>query len=205
LSLTNWVRAVLIASVLVNGPSYAQKTGETGIIPQAPDGIGLLLTLIKPVSTDEYAKFDTLVEAGSYGVSRAYQCSRNYECSGTINKSPEGKFVVFPVHTDYQSDHVSIPDDTPEGWEHIADYHTHPCIAGYATEVFSPSDLITNIIAQTVGFMGDLCTGKIHMFDPAIDKPNTKKMVEGVWLTEGRIVGQLKLTEPIKVIADEGP
>jgi hypothetical protein len=65
--------------------------------------------------------------------------------------------------------------------------------------------MIGNMISKDVGFMGDLCTGKIHMFDPEVDKPNTVQVEPGVWLTEGRIVGQLKLTEPIKVQADEGP
>jgi hypothetical protein len=157
------------------------------------------------VQASQLPTFSTLVEAGVHGVARAYQCSRYYECGGIIATDRVGKFVVFPVASDYASDHVSIDDDNlPDGYIVVATYHTHPCIARYVTQMFSPNDLMNAILGEAVAFMGDLCTGKVHEFDPNADKPNTEQVGPTLWLTQGRIVGQITLTEPIKIIAEEG-
>lgn len=156
------------------------------------------------IQAGQLPTFNTLVEAGVHGIARAYQCSRNYECGGIIASNQAGKFVVFPVKSDYASDHVGIDTDTPDGYIVVATYHTHPCISRYVTQVFSPADIMNSLLGEQIGFMGDLCTGKVHEFDPNVDKPNTEQVESNLWLTQGRIVGQIKLTEPIKITADEG-
>jgi hypothetical protein len=177
----------------------------TSLLCSAPQADNSFPTTIVPLQASHLPTFNTLVEAGVHGIARAYQCSRNYECGGVIAKNLAGKFVMLPVTSDFASDHVSLDDDNlPDGYVLAATYHTHPCIARYITQVFSPSDLMNAILGEAVAFMGDLCTGKVHEFDPNVDKPNTTLVAPNLWLTEGRIVGQITLTEPIKITADEG-
>lgn len=152
---------------------------------------------IAGVAAPEYlgklAAYDTLEEAGVHAIERAYKCSHVYECGGPIAKRPDGKFVVGPVLSDEQSDHTTVSHAVPYPFELAADYHTHPCLPDtHEIAVFSPTDLIGSLSTKTVAFMGDLCTGEVHEFDPATDKPNDV-MIPGadVYTSAGRVVGHI--------------
>jgi hypothetical protein len=105
-------------------------------------------------------------------------------------RSPEGKFALGPVRTDYVSDHVGINRRIPEGWTVAADMHSHPCVPNGRTDVFSESDLITGITTRTVGYMVDLCTGDVHEFVPG-ERVDEIEIDTGLFLTGGKIIGHV--------------
>ena len=157
----------------------------------------------EPHSLVDFKRFPSLHEAVMYESARLEQCSHYYECAGVLAIDPEGKFVAGAVHTDYAGDHVSMRHDVPDGWTLAADIHSHPCVPHHIPSMFSPQDMMGSIISRTVSYMVDMCTGFIHEFVPGVTKPDQTLVEEGVWLSEGKIVGQVPAfkTEPT---ADEG-
>jgi hypothetical protein len=155
------------------------------------------------VSVADLPRFDTLHEAVMYNAYRLEACSHYYECSGFIMVDPKGQFVVAPVRTDYQSDHVRIKDDTgPDGWVVAADFHSHPCLPRHFPGLFSPQDMISAITTRTIMYMVDLCTGDVHEFIPGVTKPDDVA-VEDIWLSAGKVVGKA-LAFPFQPVASEG-
>ncbi len=140
--------------------------------------------------------YDTLEEAGVHAIERAYRCSHVYECGGPIAQRPDGKYVVGPVHSSYAGDSLDMHHGVPLGWKLAADYHTHPCLPQHHdVPYFSPQDLEGYLSEHLPGFMGDLCTGNVHLFVPGKDAPDNEQPPKDpdVHLTQGRIVGQLKV------------
>lgn len=153
-----------------------------------------LVPFVKVQTTDNWKRYDTLHEAAVHAAVRLEECSHFYECAGLIVQKPgEKSFIVGPVHTSYQSSHVAIQDeDLPQGWKIAADVHSHPCLPGYVTAVFSPTDLIGALMSRTTSFMVDLCTGDVHEFIPGVTRVDETKMEdEDVYLTGGKIVGHV--------------
>jgi hypothetical protein len=147
--------------------------------------------------------YGTLEEAGIAGIARDYQCSHVYECGGLIAQRPDGRFVVGPVHSDYEGDSVSMPSVVPKDWKRAGTHHTHPCMpTSHEVPFFSPQDLMGDISGHTIGFMGDLCTGEVHEFNPAKDAPADTPLPgdKDTWSTKGRIIGKIAVdgvsTEP---------
>jgi len=86
-------------------------------------------------------------------------------------------------------------------------YHTHPCkTKEYFSQYYSPQDLISVYFYNVPSFILDECTGEVHEFDPAVDRPHdsgvnvTIKRLDGtprlVHLPAGRVVGN---------VGDRGP
>lgn len=165
-----------------------------------------ILALIKrfgPPSTTEWHRFDSLDAAALYAAGRLEKCSHYYECSGLIVVDPKGKFTVGPVRTDYQSDSVSVSGSgVPSDWVKAAAVHSHPCVPNHYTYLFSPQDVMGAIGERIINFMVDVCSGAVHKFDPAIDRPDVTQ-VDGIWMTGGRLVGYVT-AYPNGVRADEG-
>jgi hypothetical protein len=138
--------------------------------------------------------FDTIEEAATDGLKSiaAHPNSRYYEWGGIIVKTSTGKFLALPPNTSYEGSHVHISDyELPPGAV-VGWYHTHPCLAEFLVEYFSPADLIEPIFFHRASFIGDFCTGKVHEFKPG-DKPDAERPNggegHGVYLTKGRILG----------------
>lgn len=188
---------VLVGCASVPPPKVAVRQTQPDI-QLILEGLGVV-----PESTGQLTRYDTLEEAAVKAIERAYRCSRNYECGGSIAKDPNGKFVVGPVDTDYEGDSVGIPRFEPTGWTAVAMYHTHPCIPDHATGLFSPQDMAGATMKRVLAFMGDLCTGDVHEYDPKTMRADTTAY-SGIYLTGGKIVGHITLTPPIKQDADTG-
>lgn len=155
-----------------------------------------ILGLLAPPNVDTLPAYNTLEEAGVHAIERAYKCSHAYECAGALAQRPDGKFVVGPVRSDYSGDSVRIQHRVPIGWKLVGDYHTHPCNAdSHANPFFSGEDMASVTELRITGFMGDLCTGKVHEFTPGKDVPNDEQpdKEDPVWLTQGRVIGQIKV------------
>jgi hypothetical protein len=189
---------------LVLGMSAAWATESPPVITPLSPEVLAIITWIKPHSTAEWLRFDTLHKAAVYGAVRLEQCSHYYECSGFILKDPKGKFVLAPVRTDYESDRVLIIDSTgPADWTLAADLHSHPCLPDHATGLFSPPDMINSIVSRTVSFMVDLCTGDVHEFIPGTTRPDETRYGD-MWLTGGTVIGHVAAFKD-EPSAKEGP
>lgn len=146
-----------------------------------------------PSLLDQLPAYDTLEEAGVRAIERAYRCSHYYECSGVIvQRDSDGKFVVGPVRSDYSGDSVGISTRVPPGGKLVADFHTHPCLpVSHDIAVFSPNDVASQTKLGIVGFMGELCTGKVHRFIPGKSPLSTLSDDHDTTVSAGDIVGQI--------------
>lgn len=149
--------------------------------------------------------YDTLEEAAVHAVERAYACSHVYECGGVIAvRESDGKYVVGPVSSSYSGDSVQFRHGSPLGSHVVATYHTHPCHPqSHFDEYFSPEDLMGDITEHLVGIMGELCTGRVHEFDPLSMRPDTDEVQPGTFITQGKIIGQIKV-DGASVEPDQG-
>jgi hypothetical protein len=139
--------------------------------------------------------YATIEEAGLQAILRAYKCSPYYECTGAIAQRPDGRFVVGSVHSDYSGDKVEGAHGVPKGWKLVGDFHTHPCLPdSHYPGVFSPEDIDSIMAHGVIGFLGDLCTGKVHMFDPHTMAPQTHLFEDGSWSTEGKVIGVIPVS-----------
>lgn len=172
--------------------------------PVSPEVRELINRYMGVHSTSEWFRFNTLREAAIYATTRAEQCSHYYECSGVIAVDPkDGRFVVTPVHTDYQSDNVRIMlEDAPSDWTTVATFHSHPCLPHHANYLFSPADLIGSITHRLSNYMVDLCTGDVHEFIIGKDKPDTV-FHDNIWMTGGTVIGTIEAF-PEATAAHEG-
>lgn len=147
-----------------------------------------------PVSLLESLQgYDTIEQAGIAAIERAYRCSHVYECGGVIAKrESDGKYVIGPVDSTYSGDSVHFRSGSPLGSHVVANYHTHPChMTSHFDEYFSPEDLMGDIAGRLIGIMGELCTGRVHEFNPAIMRPDVDEVEPGTFLTQGLIIGQI--------------
>jgi hypothetical protein len=120
-----------------------------------------------------------------------------YEYGGVVVRQPDGKFNASEPLGDYHADNMEIdedPDGYDGGFDVVADYHTHPCISGYAPGVFSPNDLRSMRIAKHGGYILDECTGDVHYWKPGdpYDKPTDKlEALIGAHIATGKVVGHI--------------
>jgi hypothetical protein len=154
--------------------------------------LAALLVLAASSANPDWKKFDSLHEAATYAALRLEECSHVYECSGVIAQDPaDGKYVPGPVRTDYNSSAVQVNRVVPYGWRLVADIHTHPCVPGFHTGIFSDSDLIDSLTSRTISYMVDLCTGDVHEFIPGKSPVDDVKVQEDFYLTAGKIIGHV--------------
>lgn len=181
--------------VVTQGEAGTTTYYPGGRDPGAPD-----LPMFKPkgLATPE--------DAATLGLKLIAQkaTSAYYEWGGAIGRDPvTGEFYLSPPVTSMHGDHVNLEkaiDSIPDGYELVGSYHTHPCIPGHQTQVFSPGDLNGSIFNHETGFMGDFCTGLIHEFMPG-DKPDVERIKEAdLWLTQGRILGSFTTPRPTLVV-----
>lgn len=143
-----------------------------------------------PEATPHFPTFETLNEAAVKALSVAYQVSHYYEVGGVILKMADGTYAIARPRTDLSGDSLTKIDMDPMGYpgEIAADYHTHPCNSTtHIPSVFSPDDLRSNRSYKSIGYVADLCTGKVMVYDPAVDKLTPMETMEG-WA--GHQVGQ---------------
>lgn len=137
--------------------------------------------------------FPTLEEAAIDGFKQvaANPSSRHYEWGGMLIHMADGKYLALPANTNYEGSHVHISDYNLPPGAVIAFYHTHPCLAEFYAEWFSPADLTDAIFFHRPVFMGDFCTGNVHEFKVG-DKPDVEALAgpHSMYTTKGRIIGQ---------------
>lgn len=138
-------------------------------------------------------QFPTLNEAAIYAIQRAYKCSHYYECGGLIATSLDGKiFYVGTVRTDFSGDSVELGKSAPPGYKLVADFHTHPCLGkSHYVSSFSPQDISLIVEHGTIGIVGDLCTGDVHLYDPHTMAPDTVLLEEDAPSTPGITIGKI--------------
>lgn len=137
--------------------------------------------------------YETVNEAAVILSARLYQCSHVYECSGVIALQSDGRYSTSAVRSDEQGDRVSVIKVVPPGWKIVADVHSHPCLPdSHFPAVFSPEDVSSATMHRTPGYMVNLCTGVVRVFDPTKDSPNDAVLEEvDFYGAIGRIVGTI--------------
>jgi hypothetical protein len=148
--------------------------------------------------------FPTLREAGMYGIQRSYQCSHYYECGGVIAQGPDGRFIVGVTRTNFKGDSVALTHIAPPGYKVVADFHTHPCLpVSHYAHYFSPEDTANDTFNHVIGFLGDLCTGEVHEYDPSTMAPGDTQLEDDVFSTAGKIIGKIKV-DGVSLEPDQG-
>lgn len=156
-----------------------------------------------PAPVHHPREFDTATEAATWAFSTIYTrlgAASYYEYGGVIVRAPDGKYVAALPTTEYAGDHVGIDTDPlsyPVGDTIVATYHTHPCLpVSHIPGNFSPNDLTVAREERYPAFMADLCTGNVHLFDPAVDKsPDpVSNVLAGGAASSGRIVGHFPVS-----------
>jgi hypothetical protein len=138
-----------------------------------------------PIST-----FETMNEAAVKALEYAYHLSHYYEVGGAITKLG-GKFAMGGPITDFSGDSIANIDMDPMHYhgEVVANYHTHPCNNHtHVPALFSTNDMHSDRSYKTIGYMADLCTGKVHKYDPAVAVVSMAEAMMMGW--EGPVVGQ---------------
>lgn len=117
--------------------------------------------------------YATVQEAAVAALKQSYEWSNQYEYGGTVVRTPDGKFAFTRPHTDWRGDSVHVIFNTAEGYTLAADYHTHACLPySHYPNVFSDRDVWLNDYYATLGYMADLCSGVIRVYDPKVDLHN---------------------------------
>lgn len=125
-----------------------------------------------PEAPHQPREFDTATEAAVWAFSTIYtHISQFYEYGGVIVQKPDGKYVAAVPSTEYAGDHVEIDaDPLLYSGTIVATYHTHPCLpSSHVPGEFSPDDLKGSREERLPAYMADLCTGNVHLFNPATD------------------------------------
>jgi hypothetical protein len=171
---------------------------------------------VSPEMYPEY--YDTLEQAGVAAIQHAYDKSQFYEYGGVILQTTNGKYRVGVPETDYNGEGVGI--STPHvdfaGYNVVADYHTHPCMPySHWPRYFSDSDVGSNTDSGITGFMGDMCSGVVRRFIPAVTKEDKcwtddlLEMQDGNPFahcgSSGDDVGSIKLTRQPVIVEIPGP
>ena len=141
---------------------------------------------------------DTAVRAFQDVQTRSH--SHDWEYGGAIiYRNGELYYSAF-AHTDRRADYFN-PTSTVKSLLAsdilVALYHTHPCIKGYFTNLFSMNDIIVQLYWDVPAFMLDQCTMQVHEFQMGVDHVwdtgNTVTLANGkrMHLPAGRIVGKI--------------
>lgn len=154
----------------------------------------------------EKQSFETMQEAAVKGLLQCYHFSDLYECGGVIYKSKKnGTYRVTVPTSSHSQNHVTVPMlEYIEGYGRpLGDYHTHPCNPNMFSMYFSPDDMYGNSKFGDIGYMADLCNGKVHEYNP--HKHYKMVTVSGVDfrghditadVTEGSVVGSIPVGAP---------
>jgi hypothetical protein len=166
----------------------------------APEGnlvqCDLRIELPQTINYSLLPRFATANEAAVEAIRAVYaNCSKHYECGGGIYRTLEGHYIVGPPRTDYEGDAVRPNLKPIGGMTLVAGYHTHPCLPDHAVHLFSPQDIIGAIVQELPAYMGDLCTGKVHLYTPG--DPIAVEQYEGIWITPGKIVGSITVVKDV--------
>lgn len=134
--------------------------------------------------------------------------AEDWEYSSILILQDNAYWYPLIPHTDKQKDAVYLfygPDTIPEGGLLAAILHTHPCFNGYLTGFFSIPDVMAAYYYKVPSFVLDECTGDVHEFNWAVDRPHdtgkdvdiaTKDGSRRVHLPAGRIVGNIGRAYP---------
>lgn len=167
------------------------------------DLFGFIMVLLLGVFLCTHASaadttYPTRDAAATAALAFVYNLLPAYESGGVILQMRDGSFTVGSPRTDFAGDHVVIDED-PQSYTDgtiVATYHVHPCLpTTHFVEKFSPSDLRLARIARHAAYMGDICTGAVHVWEPGVDgydAPNER--TGSVQLSSGRIVGHFAVT-----------
>lgn len=142
--------------------------------------------------------FDTVREAAVYAGALSYQASDAYEYGGMILKDTKGKYWVTIPYTIESDDSTLINHITHmEGFESVAEFHTHPCLPyTHLPDYFSDPDIASILYWNDVGYITNFCNGHVYEFDGKVDKPGNAYAPElHRKLTKGRQVGTIALTK----------
>lgn len=116
--------------------------------------------------------FESMNEAATKALAYSYHVSHYYEVGGVIVQVGD-KFAIGKPCSDVSGDSLSCMDLDPARYTGsiVATYHTHPCNSNtHIPAVFSPTDTHSDRAYGKVGYVADLCTGKVSKYDPATDK-----------------------------------
>lgn len=155
------------------------------------------VTIAKHNVEMHYPGYESLEEAAAHAVEAAYELTGNDAESASVlyqNNSNHKYYYAVPNtngHVDFVIAYRNVP---VEGYTIVGDVHTHPCVSDGYSQYFSDTDLQGITRVGNVGFIGDMCNGNIHEFDPKKDKVNV--VVEGISISEGRIVGHFTVSHP---------
>jgi hypothetical protein len=152
--------------------------------PKIVDDVVQIVSKLPPTT------YDTSREAAVYALANAYHLSHYYEVGGVITRLDDGSYGIGRPSTLWAGDHVEV-DHNPLNVRGtiVADYHTHPCNKfTHVPNLLSPQDVVDNLEHNVIGYMADLCTGKVVEFDPSSDKINPLELPDGY---DARDVGQI--------------
>lgn len=124
--------------------------------------------------------FASMDDAALDGLREAKWCSMNHrECGGAVYVLPDGRFTRSGnLSGDMRSVGLGpalAPGLYPPAWHLVASWHVHTCEPGtdgrdHYAEYFSDADVNLYAVFWIQGYMLDLCTGTVHVFDPFVDK-----------------------------------
>jgi hypothetical protein len=152
--------------------------------PKIDDGVVSVEPKVKPTT------YGSVREAAIYALAGAYALSHYYEVGGVITRLDDGTYGLGRPVTLWSGDHVEV-NHNPLAVRGtiVADYHTHPCNKfSYIPSVMSGEDVVDNLEHSVIGYVADLCTGKVMEFDPSKDKVNPLTLEEGY---KAREIGQI--------------
>lgn len=171
---------------------------------------------VSPEMYPEY--YDTLEQAAVAAIQHSYDKSQFYEYGGVILQTTNGKYRVGVPDTDYGGDSVgiSMPRVDYAGYNVVADYHTHPCMPySHWPRYFSDSDVGSNTDRGITGFMGDLCSGVVRRFVPAVTPEDKCWMEDSLEIADGNPfahcgssgtdVGKIAITRSPVIVERPGP
>lgn len=137
---------------------------------------------------------ESMNEVAVYVLAAAYTRAHYYEYGGVIVRLPSGLFAATRPITQGHAANTEIDED-PESYHGnfpiVADYHTHPCLAGYVPEVFSPTDLSSMRSFNRPGYILDECTGNVHYWQPGDAYDDTDGNIFADQTAAGRIIGHV--------------
>lgn len=147
---------------------------------------------------DKLVGYDEFNEAAVYAAQKMYACSKVYECGGAIGKrDSDGKFVVGDIGTSYSGDSLedSHTPGAPKGSKQVSGYHSHVCLPkSHYNNYFSRQDVAEATEYSLPEVMLDLCSGKVHYFDPKSMPAQDAEPGVDYHTTAGQIIGQITVS-----------
>lgn len=137
----------------------------------------LAVTIVFPFVAESPELMPTIYpseqEAAIAALKQSYEWSNQYEYGGTILRTSTGDFVISRPETNFRGDSVHINFNAADGYTVVGSYHTHACLPySHWPNVFSDADVLFTDRHAVRGYMADLCSGVIRVYDPNIDLHN---------------------------------